>query len=226
MSHGGTNPLGLIPPVYMKCLTALHSYFGADNSDGYIAEDRIHRVAEHGYNPGLARAGIAGLVENGYLRESTIDTGINGPTLKCWEFTPRAAEYIFDRISIASQADDGQVDDKGADRIPAADRFVAVNHNSDDYLVAKKAIQDLAEAVRGSNDLFANPDERLLVVSEIEAVVSYLTHAKIRAAYVWSATRLPAVIGWLAKEAGSGIIRDFATKAIKALLALVGHPAP
>ena len=53
------------------------------------------------------------------------------------------------------------------DPIPAADRFVAIDHNSPAFVQADEALDTLANAVRGSNDLFANADERLAVASEV-----------------------------------------------------------
>lgn len=182
--------------------------------------------AEHDVNdfmfPTIARPllkpGIESLYQGGFLEGRTDESGE-----RVWQFTPRGADYLYDidEVNDAHNPPFGIIDP-----VPASDRFVPLNHNSHEYQEAKASIHALAEAVRGSNDLFADPNARLLVVSEIEEVGKYLDHPIVRVATIWSTTRLPAVIGRLSKEASSGIIRDFAVKAIKALLALVGHPAP
>ena len=212
------------------------SFFAEHDVDNFI----FPRIARP-----FVRPGIESLFQGGFLKEGRDESGE-----LVWQFTPRGADYLYDideindsslfeiqrnddnelvttQTEIQRTANDANNPPFGIiDSVPDSDRFVPLNHNSHEYQEAKASIHALAEAVRGSNDLFADPNQRLLVVSEIEEVGKYLDHPIVRVATIWSTTRLPAVIGWLSKEASSGIIRDFAVKAIKALLAVVGHPAP
>ena len=107
------------------------------------------------------------------------------------------------------------------DPIPAADRFVAIDHNSPAFVQADEALDTLANAVRGSNDLFANADERLAVASEVTGLREAIRAKAVRIAAVVSAIKDNGVIAFLARESTSAAIRFLATKAIELLWALI-----
>jgi hypothetical protein len=79
----------------------------------------------------------------------------------------------------------------------------------------------LASAVRGSNDLFANADERLAVVSEVDGVRAIIHRRVVRVAAVVSAIKDNGVIAFLARECTSAAIRALAVKAIESLWTLI-----
>ena len=108
-------------------------------------------------------------------------------------------------------------DEFGADPIPA-DRFVTINRNSPAFRQADEVLDRLAHAVRGSNDLFANADERLAVVREVEGVSKAIRAGVVRAAAVLSDN---SVIAFLAKEGVSAVIRTLAVEALKWLWTLI-----
>jgi hypothetical protein len=107
------------------------------------------------------------------------------------------------------------------DPIPAADRFVAIDHNSPAFVQADEALDMLANAVRGSNDLFASADERLAVASEVTGLREAIRATAVRVAAVVSAIKENGVIAFLAREATTAAIRALATKAIELLWALI-----
>jgi len=107
-------------------------------------------------------------------------------------------------------------------QIPAADRFVTINHNSLEYRKTVQALDVLTEAVRGSNELFANPDDRLAVSVEISDLKQAISGASVRLSRIWAAAQASGVLGGLAREASSGAVRAAAALAIGGLLKLVG----
>ena len=123
-----------------------------------------------------------------------------------WELTEEALELL--------QA-------ASPENVPASDRFVSLNHNQPEVQEAQMALHELAEAVRGANGLFANPDDRLFVLSEVEALRASLGGARAHVASLWHATRESAPIAWLAKESASGVVKAAAERAFGAVLTLV-----
>ncbi|HEY3847963.1 MAG TPA: hypothetical protein VGL95_12710 [Acetobacteraceae bacterium] len=105
----------------------------------------------------------------------------------------------------------------GIGTVPAADRFVSLNHNSPEYTKAEAALDELTEAIRGSNDLFADPDQKLAVLSEMDDLRTRLKGPVVRAASIWYSLQRTGAVGWLATEAGAGLVRDLAVKAFHAL---------
>jgi hypothetical protein len=101
------------------------------------------------------------------------------------------------------------------EEVPAADRFVPLDHNSQAYKEADEALEQLAEELDGKNDLFANAEERLAVVSEVKSIQTALAGHSIRAVTVAAITRGSGTLSWLTTEAFSGSIRALATKAIE-----------
>jgi hypothetical protein len=104
---------------------------------------------------------------------------------------------------------------------PAADRFVTFDHNSAAFKEADSSLEQLAEAVRGSNELFANPDDRIAVAVEVSSIRTLIGGASVRIAAVQLAIAENGIIQWLAREAASGAVRAAATLAVGALIALI-----
>lgn len=118
-------------------------------------------------------------------------------------------------IEVARQRPDG------SDVVPAADRFVTLDHNDPLVHDAQKAVANLADEITRSNDLHVTGDERLALVREVEGVQSLLAGKAVRASAIWAAVRENSAISWLSKETGSGVIRALAGAAVLALLALL-----
>jgi hypothetical protein len=101
------------------------------------------------------------------------------------------------------------------------ERFVSIDHTSPAFKETDEALARLEDAVRGSNDLFANPDERLAVISEVQGVRQVIRGKAVRVAAVISAITNNGVIAFLATEFARATIRELATKAIKLLWTLI-----
>ena len=78
-------------------------------------------------------------------------------------------------------AGDIQHDDKPP--APASDRFVTLDHNSDEYKAALIATREFVLEAEKSNEfaaLFANPDDRLVVLNELKAGIGLLEKNRAR----------------------------------------------
>jgi len=100
-------------------------------------------------------------------------------------------------------------------QIPAAGRTVSINHNSAAYGEADKALGDLEDALKGSNE-----KELQQAQAEISAVRRLLQSTQVR---IWSlATLAGPPLAYLAKKAMDTGISKLATAAWDKLVILVG----
>lgn len=101
---------------------------------------------------------------------------------------------------------------------PATDRIVRIDHNSEAYKQADKALEDLEEAVRSSNSPELSPDDRDRSVAEISAGRRLLkaTTVKLYAAVLL----IVSAITFLSKLEGLAEAAGQALKFVKTLLDL------
>jgi len=100
-------------------------------------------------------------------------------------------------------------------QVPAAGRTVSINHNSVAYSEADKALGDLEEALKGSNE-----SELQQAQTEVSAVRRLLQSTQVR---IWALTALAGpTLMYLAKKALDTGISKLATTAWDKLVALVG----
>jgi hypothetical protein len=125
------------------------------------------------------------------------------------------------RASTEPRPRDAQDSDQENSMVPASDRFVSRSDNSLLFEKAEHELDTLIEAVRTANDLKVTADERLAIIREVEGTRSILKEPAVRARAIYHATHQNAALGWLAKEAASGVVRAAAAAAVTALLALL-----
>lgn len=109
---------------------------------------------------------------------------------------------------------------KDARYVPASDRIVSLDHNSDPYKEADKALSEIIRQVRASNELNADPDTKARVLAELEAGQTLWKATKVRVTAIM-ATVMPA-LKWVAVAGAAGIIGEMATGAITSLLRALG----
>lgn len=66
--------------------------------------------------------------------------------------------------------------------VPASDRIVPLDHNSPDYQETLKALSELSEEARKSNEfsaLFADPEDRIVVLSQIDTGIQLLKNERV-----------------------------------------------
>lgn len=129
-----------------------------------------------------------------------------------------------DAVSASTSLADGLVasDAVEAEVIPAADRFVPLNHNSGAFADAASALERLEDTVRSSNGLSVTQEERLAVVSEVRSLRALLDAPTVRVRAIWEAVRGSGVIAWLAKQSAEAVVQAAVIAAATTLLVLVG----
>jgi hypothetical protein len=103
--------------------------------------------------------------------------------------------------------------------IPAADRTVALDHNSADLSTLHENLDSLATAVGQSND-FPIDDDKDQRIGEIKAGKTLLQAAHARALAVWSV--LGPTLRWFVDKFSGGLISQLAVAAIKLLRTIFG----
>jgi hypothetical protein len=106
------------------------------------------------------------------------------------------------------------------DAIPAADRYVTLDHNSPTYRNADESLKNALDAVRSSND-YPDLEDKEQRIAELSAGRALLQSARVRVAAV-TAFLLP-TLKYLAKKFADVAIGIIATGAIAYLAALLGH---
>lgn len=141
---------------------------------------------------------------------------------------PLSPEIIRDFEGLLSRARSTMIGggatepDTDINAVPAADRFVGIDHNSTEFQEAGKALEELVAEVRGSNELSVNAEDRACILSEVQSLRELIKLPRVRVSVIVDATRESGILGWLAKEIGSGVIKALASKAIDLLLKLFG----
>lgn len=80
--------------------------------------------------------------------------------------------------------DDTVADEDGVPlvTVPASDRIVSLDHNSPDYQETLKALSKLSEEATKSNEfsaLFADPEDRIVVLSQIDTAIQLLKNENV-----------------------------------------------
>jgi len=196
-------------------MAAVHDFFVAytqrisfDSSDLVAFLDQT--VVPAGFVPGA----IERLLDEGLVRQTRAASYGNA-----YELTALGSAVAEDLKAPGPPAADH-------DRVPAADRFVTRLDNEAAFVDAEEKLSALVEAVRGTNDLFADADERLAVVEEVEKIRDLLSQAKVRAYAIWAAISGNGIVRWLADRAVGGVVATAAVAAAAALARIVGLPLP
>jgi hypothetical protein len=126
-------------------------------------------------------------------------------------FTGEAAEDVKSEPNVLDR-----VLDNVSDHV-----FITLDHDGDDFQSVISLVGQLSDNVRGSNELFADSADRLCVLSEINVFRSLLEEPKVRLKTVLSFVTGAGTIGWLAREAASSVVRNYALELVKAIYKLL-----
>lgn len=119
----------------------------------------------------------------------------------------------FEAIAAAREV----VGDSG---IPAADRIVALDHNSKGYLDVVEKIAALEEALRANNQIA--PEEKGRIQAEVASGKVLLAAPRTRLTAIKEVLLSP--ITWIAATFAGGALGEIASIALHAIAALLGFP--
>jgi hypothetical protein len=131
------------------------------------------------------------------------------------------AEYFIGGDVLASVTGDGMLH-YDTIRVPASDRFVAINHNSAAYVDAVEKLEATATALDQANDLLIAQDEKESLIAEVRSLLNLLKEKVVRLAVLVDATTSRGILGSIRKNFPSDVRSALVGAAVAALLALIG----
>lgn len=204
-------------------LLALHGFFLKNPSRTAIDVEDLLSLNPP-FPAGFILAIVDNLLEAGFLKKYNTAEDV-GYGSAAYALTNRGLTAVSDlRASSTKEQIADASSSKATDTnfpVPASDRFVTRSDNVPLFEKAEQELEALTEAIRAANELKVTADERLAILSEVEGVRALVNQRVVRARAVYDATRDSAALGWLAKEASSGVVRALAAAAVTALLALI-----
>jgi hypothetical protein len=130
--------------------------------------------------------------------------------------------YLTSTTSLSGSADeDRESEDYEVsilDEIPAADRFVRLDHNSKHYRDALKDLEQLVCAIEAANN-YEDTEDKEQRLAELSAGRRLLAAVRIRARLVWRVLAVPIV--WIIEKFAEGFIGEVGKTALQSLRALL-----
>lgn len=146
---------------------------------------------------------------------------IEGPIY--WELTETGFKQWFSAHQSAGQANAGAPErpELPSMPIPAADRFVSRDDNSERFESALTALEELDNAVVGANGLTQNSDETKAIRAEISGYRAWLSLAKIRAAALATIERGIQSLKNLAIKVEAKLVEQAADRVLALIIQLI-----
>lgn len=184
------------------------------NSDRYIPPKEAADRAGLTYMAGWVREAVSKLENEGFV-EALYYKG-DGPD-GGMDLTVTGAGW--DEAERLQGARDG-IEDQA---VPAAGRYVRLDHNSQEAQQAKEAVANTLKGVLGNNDYAANdPEDYEQRIAELESGLRLLEAIRVRLDAI--KTLLVGGLKYLAEKFGDAAIGALATAALAALASLLGFP--
>ena len=196
-----------------------------------LTDANLGVLRQNGYPPAILRGALNYLERREYIFEKTgkisqigILPGLAQPDRQYvyWEIGPKGLDSWHSTRAQKRGGVEESVVEKNNEEIPASDRFVSLNHNAPEYTEAREAFDSLANAVDGANDLFADANEKMAVLSEIRFLKENIEKPSVRIAQFWQAINRPGILAWLAEQTSSAIVRDGAVKLVSEIAKIFG----
>jgi hypothetical protein len=105
--------------------------------------------------------------------------------------------------------------------IPASDRFIKIDHNSQSFKDAEESVRNVITAVRQSNDLFATEEERLFVERELSDLEKLFQGDVLRIGAIKQYTEGSGTVAYLYQKGKDGIVGSVAWECLKAIGKLI-----
>jgi hypothetical protein len=133
--------------------------------------------------------------------------------------------YVSDDEGVdVSSKEDAETDAGQSNvQIPASDRIVSLDHNNPETEETVSTLRAVVEEVRKSNEfseLFADPDEKVIVLSEMEAGIELLGGDKVYVGTIKSL--LVSKLEWIMAKLPDWSASALVSEGLKALIKLIG----
>lgn len=188
-------------------------------------------------SPGQVRLCIKSLIEDKYLEEDAIASLMTEGVSRV-SITPEGVRLVEkeldDESSAVTKFRDHELNDLPAYKIeptehqdiamiPASDRVVSVNHNSEPVKEARQSVDDLVEKLRLGNDLGnLTVEEADAAANEVYQLGLILDNENIRPAMI--ATFATTTLRWIADKAAGAVVGTMALSLLALLGAIFGIP--
>ena len=150
------------------------------------------------------------LLQNFYSSRNNIDSHVHEMVSRLFE--PHAAEL---RRRLEYMLEDTLADDV---YVPASDRVVRLDHNSDSFQHAADAIEETLARLRENNEMDA--DDKARIELELDSGLKMIKAPKTRIQA--AGVVLVGALKWLVDKFALAVVGIAATKALTAILALLG----
>lgn len=177
---------------------------------------------------GVISAGLTGpgLLEAERLREELLERGILPPTYPPLDnvegvktsTVPSAGTtpvFIGGDSALEGQGNSGS--------IPASDRFVVIDHNSQSYRETSESIERVRTAVTQANDLFATEGEKLEVLSELSNLQKLFSGETLRIGALKQYTEANGTLPYLYQKAKDGIVGSAAWECLQKIVKFIAE---
>ena len=106
--------------------------------------------------------------------------------------------------------------------IPASDRFVSTKDNQPEIDAATRKLDELKDRIKNSNELKANPEERLALSQEVTALQEALKNPVVRLSSIWNAVKNNGVMIYLSTHGGDAVLKALAVEAVNHIFKAFG----
>ena len=160
-----------------------------NTAEEFNVDETFNPMTELGVSPTLVRKALEGLITRELMLYRKDLSSLGG---RYYEISAEGIEYVERQLldgdsTIAKYAQTLGASAGANSSVPASDRVVALNHNSEPYKSAIESLDKTIEAIRTANDIgTATADEREAIVAEMSAIKRLLEATKVRAAQALS----------------------------------------
>lgn len=101
--------------------------------------------------------------------------------------------------------------------VPAADRVVTIDHNSDEVIGIDEKLSELEQSLEKSNEVGAVlGDNRVAAITEVGILRKFLKSTELRVSIFLEVSKKS--LSWITEKAGSAVVGDLAKSALKQIM--------
>lgn len=180
----------------------------------FLLEGDFTKIPTGSMSPALLRGGIHGLVKKGIL---VVQRDEDRPDY--WEFTPDGADVAYNFVNKATLP---SAHEAAESSVPAADRFVPIDHNAPDIEQSVEKLGKLEERIKTSNEFTVTAEERTALSKEVNVLKEALQQPTVRLAQIWSAVKSNGVLVYLSTRGSDAALNALAAEIVDHILKAFG----